>query len=62
MRLAAEFYEFGEYEIATVELVTESKFEVAQVNIQGSPRWIPDSDQAHRDSLQVLGLPFIPGN
>ena len=62
VRWAADFYEFRENQLATVELVIESKFEVAQVAIPGCPSRIPDSDPYHRESLQECGPQLFPGN
>ncbi len=45
---------------ATVELVTNSKFEVGQVSIQGFPIQIPDGDPNRFPSLVVPG-PSFPG-
>ena len=47
-------------EAATVELVTDSTFEVDRVSIQGFPRQIPDGDPNRIDSLVVPG-PAFPG-
>ena len=61
VRWASDVYEFNESQItATVELVTESTFEVDQVIIQGFPRQIPDDNPNRIDSLVVPG-PFFPG-
>ena len=62
MRWATSFYGFGENEIPTLELVTDSIFEMAQVTIQGGPRWIPDSDPSTLSSLEVLGPVIFPGD
>ena len=62
VRWATDFYEFIEHQLATVELVIESKFEVDQVAIQGRPSRIPDSDPTHHDSLQECGPQLFPGN
>ena len=62
VRWTTSFYEFRENEIATLELVTDSLFEVSQVTIQGGPRWIPDSDPSTLPSLEVLGPVIFPGN
>ena len=52
---------FDESQItATVELVTDSTFEVAQVRIQGFPRQIPDGDPNRFLSFVVPG-PYFPG-
>ncbi len=52
---------FWESEIAvTIELVTDSTFEVGQVSIQGFPRQIPDGDPNRFPSLVVCG-PYFPG-
>ena len=51
-----DVYEFYESQVAaTVELVTDSIFDVAQVSIQGFPRQIPDGDPNRIDSLVVPG-------
>ena len=60
VRWAEDTYEFTEGQLATVELVTDSTFEVAQVSIQGFPRQIPDGDPNCIDSLVVPG-PAFPG-
>ena len=53
---ASDVYVFDEGQItATVELVTDSTFEVDQVSIQGFPRQIPDGNPNRIDSLVVLG-------
>ena len=58
---ATETYVFDESQIAgTVELVTDSTFEVAQVRIQGFTCQIPDGDTNRIDSLVMPG-PAIPG-
>ena len=58
---ARDVYEFAESQIAgTVELVTDSTFEVERVSIQGFPRQIPDGDANRFDSLVVCG-PTLPG-
>ena len=46
-----------------MELVTDSKFEVTQVGIQGFPREIPDGHPNHLPNLVVPGpaIPAIPG-
>ena len=44
----------------TVELVTNSTFEVDRVSIQGFPRQIPDGDPNRFPSLVVPG-PCFPG-
>ena len=52
---------FSESQVAgTVELVTDSKFEVYRVTIQGFPRQIPDGDPNRFPSLVVPG-PYFPG-
>ena len=61
VRWARDVYEFNESQIVgTVELVTDSTFEVYQVSIQGFPRQIPDGDPNRYPSLVVPG-PFFPG-
>ena len=62
MRWAQDFYEFQEGQVITVELVTDSDFEVASVAISGRPRRIPDSDPSTLPSIEVLGPVIIPGN
>ena len=62
VRWAQDFYDFQECEKATVELVTDSDFEAAQVAISGRPRRIPDSDPSTLPSLEVPGPDIIPGN
>ena len=62
MRWVQDFYQFQENELATLELVTDSAIEVAQVAIHGSPRRIPDSDRYSFPSLKVLGPDVFPGN
>ena len=50
---------FNENQVAaTVELVTDSTFEEAQVSIQGFPRQIPDGDPNRFPSLVVPGPSF----
>ena len=50
---------FDESQITgTVELVTDSTFEVARFSIQGFPRQIPDGDPNHFSSLVVPGPSF----
>ena len=59
VRWATNVYVFDESQITgTVELVTDSTFEVAQVIIQGFPRQIPDRDPNRIDSLVVPGPAF----
>ena len=58
VRWATDVYEFTESQIATVELVTDSKFEVSQVSIQGYPRQIPDEHPNRFASLVVPGPAF----
>ena len=61
VRWASDVYVFDENQVAaTVELVTDSTFEVAQVSIQGFPRQIPDGDPNRFPSLDVPG-PSFPG-
>ena len=62
VRWAQDFYEFQESSSATVELVTDSDFEAAQVVIQGRPSRIPDSDPSTLPSLEVPGPDIFPGN
>ena len=61
MRWAQDFYEYQEDQVTTVELVTDSDFEVASVAISGHPRRIPDSDPSTIPSLDLLGPDLIPG-
>ena len=50
---------FDENQVAaTVELVTDSTFEVDQVSIQGFPRQIPDDNPNRFPSLVVPGPVF----
>ena len=60
VRWASNFYEFREGELATVQLVTDSTFEVDQVSIQGRPMQIPISSPKHFPPLVVPG-PATPG-
>ena len=61
VRWATDAYVFDESQItATVELVTDSTFEVNQVSIQGFPRQIPDGNPNRIDNLVVPG-PTFPG-
>ena len=58
---ATDVYVFDESQITgTVQLVTDSTFEVDRVSIQGFPRQIPDGDANRFDSLIVCG-PTLPG-
>ena len=58
---ATDIYRFDESQITgTVELVTDSTFEVDQVSIQGFPRQIPDGNPNRFPSLVVPG-PSFPG-
>ena len=59
VRWAQDVYEFTESQLATVELVTDSTFEVDQVSIQGFPRQIPDDNPNRLPSLVVPGPAFI---
>ena len=58
VRWATDVYEFTESQIATVELVTDSKFEASRVSIQGFPKWIPDGHPNRFPSLVVPGPAF----
>ena len=58
VRWAQDLYEFTESQLATVELVTNSTFEVAQVSVQGFPRQIPDDNANRIPSLVVPGPAF----
>ena len=61
VRWAQDVYMFSESQIAgTVELVTDSTFEVEQVSIQGFPKQIPDGDPNRFPTLVVPG-PAFPG-
>ena len=61
VRWATDVYIFDESQMTgTVQLVTDSTFEVAQVSIQGFPRQIPDGDPNRFPSLVVPG-PSFPG-
>ena len=56
---ARDVYEFNESQMtATVELVTNSTFEVGQVSILGFPRQIPDGDPNRFPALFVPGPSF----
>ena len=55
---ATDVYEFSESQIATVEVVTTSNFEVDQVSVQGYPRQIPDGHTNRFPSLVVPGPAF----
>ena len=62
VRWARDVYEFNESQIVgTVELVTDSTFEVYQVSILGFPRQIPDGDPNRIPSLFVPGPAFSGG-
>ena len=50
---ARNFYEFSESELATVELITTSKFEAAQINILARPVQIPDGHPNHYPPLML---------
>ena len=58
VRWATDVYQFTEGQIVTVELVTDSKFEVSRVSIQGFPRQISDGHPNHLPSLVVPGPAF----
>ena len=61
VRWARDVYVFDESQITgTVELVTDSTFEMVNISIQGFPRQIPDGDANRFDSLVVPG-PSFPG-
>ena len=61
VRWAEDVYEFDESQITgTVELVTDSIFEMVNVSIQGFPRQIPDGDPNRFPSFVVPG-PVFPG-
>ena len=60
VRWDTDVYQFTESQIATVELVTDSKFDISRVNIQGFPRQIPDGHPNRFPSLVVPG-PTFPG-
>ena len=53
-------YEFNESQLATLELVTSSKFEAARVNILGRPKQLLNGDPNRFASLTVPG-PGFPG-
>ena len=56
VRWASDVYVFDESQMTgTVQLVTDSTFEVDQVSIQGFPRQIPDDNPNRIDSLVVPG-------
>ena len=60
VRWATDVYVFDEGQVTgTVELVTDSTFEVAQVSIQVFPRQIPDGSPNCIDSLVVPGPAFV---
>ena len=59
VRWAQDAYEFTESQLATVELVTNSTFEEAQVSIQGFSRQIPDDNPNRIPSLVVPGPAFV---
>ena len=59
VRWAQDVYEFTESQLATVQLVTNSTFEVDQVRIQGFPRQIPDDNPNRLPSLVVPGPAFV---
>ena len=60
VRWATDFYEFGESDPATVQLVTDSVFdESATVTIQGFPRYITAAPP-RLTPLSVCG-PRVPG-
>ena len=58
VRWAQDLYEFTESQLATVELATNSTFEVDQVSIQGFPRQSPDDNSNRIPSLVVPGPAF----
>jgi len=61
VRWATDVYVFAENQVAaTVELVTDSTFEVSQVSIQGFPRQILYGNPNHFPGLVVPG-PSFPG-
>ena len=65
VRWATDFYEFGENDPATVQLITDSVFESATVHIQGFPSQIPltlngSLHPPRLPSLSVCG-PRVPG-
>ena len=62
VRWAQDFYDYQEGEVANVELVTDSDFEVASVAVSWRPMRIPDSDPSTLPSLKLLGPEIIPGN
>ena len=55
VRWATDVYEFNEGEIAAVELVTDSNFEVDQISIQGFPKAIHDTRNNQYPELLVPG-------
>ena len=60
VRWAHNLYEFTESsQVTTVELVTDSAFEVAQFSIQGFPTQIPDNNPNRIPSLVVPGPAFV---
>ena len=61
VRWAQDVYEFSESQIAaTVELVTDSDFDVDEVRIRGFPKQIPDGHPNHFPTAVVTG-PCYPG-
>lgn len=58
VRWAKDVYEFTENEVAAVQLVTDSIFEVSQISIQGFPRQIPVGHPNRIPSLVVPGPAF----
>ena len=58
VRWARDVYEFTESEVAAVELVTDSIFEVSRISIQGVPRRIPFGFRNYFPTLVVPGPAF----
>ena len=58
VRWATDLYQFTESQIATVELVTDSMFEVEKISIKGFPTEIPDGHPNRFPSLVVPGPAF----
>ena len=58
VRWSTDVYEFTENEVAAVQLVTDSIFEVSQISIQGVPWQIPVGHPNRIPSLVVSGPAF----
>ena len=55
---ATNFYDFSEGQVATVELVVDSIFEVDQISVVGFPMQIPSRHPNRIPSLVVPGPTF----